>query len=81
MHKYLIFFLSLLRPAYACAQDVTERFEHLSGRLVYIARKGEKPATPAAVLLALHGSGRSADSYATSSTRGVPFYVHQRDLA
>ncbi len=81
MGKYLIFFLILLRPAYAGAQDVTWRFEQLNGRQVYIAWRGEIHHKPVPVLLALHGSGRSAESYASGSSQSVPFYVHQRDLA
>ncbi len=81
MGRYLVSFLSILWPVFGRAQEVSERFEYLDGRLVYIAWKGEKPARPAAVLLALHGSGRSADSYASTGAQSVPFYVHQRDLA
>lgn len=81
MSKYLIFFLSALWPVNARAQQVGERFEYLNGRLVYIAWRGEKPLPRADVLLALHGSGRSAESYAPGSSQSVPFYVRQRDLA
>lgn len=81
MSKYLVFLLSGLWPFYARTQTVAERFEALNGRQVYIAWKGEIHGKPVPVLLALHGSGRSAESYAPGSSQSVPFYVRQRDLA
>lgn len=81
MNKYLVFLLSGLWPFYACTQTVTERLERLNGRPVYIAWEGVIHGKPVPVLLALHGSGRSAESYAPGSPQSVPFYVRQRDLA
>jgi predicted esterase len=60
-----------------------ESVTNLSGKTVYIAA-AENPADQSRklpVLLALHGSGREALSYKAGDAKGVPFYVHQRDLA
>ncbi|GAA4445441.1 hypothetical protein GCM10023091_37140 [Ravibacter arvi] len=81
MGRYFVFCLMLFEVVSAGAQGVTGRFEMLNGRQVYIAWKGELRHRPVPVLLALHGSGRSAESYAPGSGQSVPFYVRQRDLA
>lgn len=52
----------------------------ISNKEVYIAYP-QKSSNPQHVLLALHGSGREARSYREGDTSGIPFYIHQRDLA
>lgn len=79
-HRFwLVGVLWLLAVPSARAQQ--EWLGWVGGKRVYLAwpDEGLKPGQP--VLLALHGSGREAESYRPESPQGVPFYVHQRDLA
>ncbi len=79
---FFSFLLSMGAKVHA-KQEPFERLWLLEGKQVYMAWKGKLKGNvrPFRILLALHGSGREAESYRPSSERGVPFYVHQRDLA
>lgn len=63
------------------AQEISFRSEKLNGKDIYLAWRGVQPQPNTPVLVALHGSGRSALSYADHSPQSVPFYIKQRDLA
>ncbi|AKP52921.1 alpha/beta hydrolase family protein [Cyclobacterium amurskyense] len=56
----------------------------ISNRKVYIAlpdRNEKVNEAPFSVLMAIHGNGRNAMSYASENDQSVPFYVHQRNMA
>lgn len=63
------------------AQKLNTHTEQLEGRTLYLAWYGDAPTAETPVIMALHGSGRSALSYSSESPEGVTFYIHQRDLA
>lgn len=75
-----IIFLLTFHCGAVLAQAPNERITYVGGRMVYIAWPGRVPADSVPVLLALHGSGREAESYRPGSPKGVPFYIRQRDL-
>lgn len=75
-------FFALLPFVQITAQSITERFEILAnGREIYLAWQGDEPQDSTRVLLAIHGSGRSAGSYSGKSAEGNAFYIRQRDIA
>lgn len=83
MSIYFVFpalFLILGRTAPA-QEAIREKQDTLNGRAVYIAWKDRNVTGKRPVLMALHGSGREADSYRPGSPKSVPFYIRQRDLA
>lgn len=81
MWKLAPILLILLIPLVSNSQEIHSRTEQLEGRTLYLAWRDERTGTEMPALFALHGSGRSAGSYAPDTPESVPFYVHQRELA
>lgn len=77
----VLLFISFLFASYCQAND---QWVEVAGQEVYISwpiGEGSQEVDHLPVLMAIHGSGRSADSYCPDRKKSVPFYVHQRDLA
>lgn len=79
MLRFLI--ILFIAPSAALCQDMKFQIDSIDGRTVFMAWDDQFPVSVRPALLALHGSGRSAESYIPGHEKSVPFYEKQRDLA
>lgn len=83
MPNYILIF-SLVCVAYTTDVMSADLWITLANHDVYISfpdSMGQHGNQEMPVMLAIHGSGRSAASYCPGKEDAVPFYVHQRNLA
>lgn len=81
----LILFLGLWCQSGLSKTGFVDTIFEFQGHSVYIAARNHdgriENKEPIPVLMAIHGSGRSALNYCPDGDKGIPFYVYQRDIA